>query len=151
MSDGTWTDQAIDFRGKGSEQQPITLRPQNPGKTILTGKSSIKVEGDWLVVSGVYLKDNTATGDGIAVNGNHCRLTDSAVVGSNTNKFLVHVFGLENRMDHCYLAEKTSEQPTLQIEVDKDHPNNDHIDHNHFGHRPPLGRNGGETIRLGYS
>ncbi|HEY7118755.1 MAG TPA: polysaccharide lyase 6 family protein, partial [Tepidisphaeraceae bacterium] len=30
-------------------------------------------------------------------------------------------------------------------------PNHDRIDHNHFGHRPPLGKNGGETMRVGYS
>ena len=30
-------------------------------------------------------------------------------------------------------------------------PNRHRIDHNHFGHRPPLRRNGGETIRVGNS
>ena len=39
----------------------------------------------------------------------------------------------------------------LQVEVDKDHPNDHLIDHNHFGPRPPLGANGGETMRIGYS
>ena len=53
-------------------------------------------------------------------------------------------------MDHCYLAGKTSESPTLQIEADGT-PNRHRIDHNHFGPRSPLGRNGGETIRVGYS
>jgi poly(beta-D-mannuronate) lyase len=53
-------------------------------------------------------------------------------------------------MDHCYLAGKTNDSPTLQIEVGSS-PNRHLIDHNHFGPRPPLGRNGGETIRVGYS
>ncbi len=55
-----------------------------------------------------------------------------------------------NRVDHCYLAGKTSESPTLQVEAEGQ-PNHHRIDHNHFGPRPPLGRNGGETIRVGYS
>nr|WP_317039131.1 chondroitinase-B domain-containing protein [Winogradskyella sediminis] len=29
--------------------------------------------------------------------------------------------------------------------------NNHQIDHNYFGHRPDLGENGGETIRIGTS
>jgi poly(beta-D-mannuronate) lyase len=35
--------------------------------------------------------------------------------------------------------------------VDEKTPNRHQVDHNHFGHRPPLGANGGETIRVGYS
>src|SRR2546427_4317060 len=38
----------------------------------------------------------------------------------------------------------------LQVEVE-DVPNEHRIDHNHFGPRPPLGENGGETMRIGYS
>ncbi len=33
----------------------------------------------------------------------------------------------------------------------EDKPNHHRIDHNHFGPRPSLGRNGGETLRVGYS
>jgi poly(beta-D-mannuronate) lyase len=62
----------------------------------------------------------------------------------------VHIFGVSNRLDHCYLADKSSDSPTLQIEVEG-HDNHHRIDHNHFGPRRPLGRNGGETIRVGYS
>ena len=29
--------------------------------------------------------------------------------------------------------------------------NEHHIDHNHFAGRPPLGKNGGETMRVGTS
>src|SRR5581483_9850322 len=43
------------------------------------------------------------------------------------------------------------EQPTFQIEVEEKRPDNDRVDHNHFGPRPPLGKNGGETMRVGYS
>ena len=62
----------------------------------------------------------------------------------------VHGLGTSNRLDHCYLAGKTNDSPTLQIEVEGK-PNYHRLDYNHFGHRPPLNRNGGETIRVGYS
>ncbi len=149
MAEGNWNDQAIIFRGHGTVDKPITLRAATAGKTVLRGRSSITVDGEYLVVSGLCLKDQSITGDGVALKGNHCRLTETAVVGG-TSKFFVHVSGAENRVDHCYLAGKTSESPTLQIEVE-DKPNHHLIDHNYFGPRPPLGKNGGETIRVGYS
>jgi poly(beta-D-mannuronate) lyase len=149
MTNGTWTDQTIVFRGRGTPEKPITLRAQTPGKVVLTGNSSITIDGEYLVVSGLSLKDGLSTNAGVAIKGSHCRLTDTAVV-DGTYKFFVRMWGTENRLDHCYLAGKTSESPTLQVEVERK-PNHHRIDHNHFGARPPLGRNGGETIRVGYS
>jgi poly(beta-D-mannuronate) lyase len=149
LASGAWNDQAIVFFGKGIAEKPITFRAETPGKVILTGSSSIVIDGEHLVVSGLCVKDGTGAGDGIAIKGRHCRLTETAVIGG-TYKFFVHLFGIENRMDHCYLAEKTSESPTLQVEAPAE-PNRHRIDHNLFGHRPPLGRNGGESMRVGYS
>ena len=149
MSDGVWRDQPIVLRGKGTADKPITLRGDTPGKVILTGKSSVVIDGEHLVMSGVFLKDCELTGDGVKLAGIHCRLTDSAVAGGK-HKFFVHLFGTSNRVDHCYLAGKTNDSPTLQVEVEGQR-NFHRIDHNHFGPRPPLGRNGGETIRVGYS
>jgi len=150
MFDGTLIDQAILFKATGTADKPITLRAQTPGKVILSGKSSLKFDGQYLLVSGLYFKDGEGAGDCITLGGQHNRLTDCALVAGQY-KFFVHFFGANNRMDHCYLAEKTSGDPTLQIEVAEKEPNNHLLDHNHFGHRPPLGRNGGETIRCGYS
>jgi poly(beta-D-mannuronate) lyase len=149
MTNGTWTEQTIVFRGRGTSEKPITLRAQTPGKVVLTGRSSITMHGEYLVVSGLSLRDGSSTNAGVAIKGSHCRLTDTAVV-DGTYKFFVRMWGNENRLDHCYLAGKTSESPTLQVEVENK-PNHHRIDHNHFGPRPPLGRNGGETIRVGYS
>jgi poly(beta-D-mannuronate) lyase len=150
LKDGTWTDQRITLKAIGTAEQPIMLRAQTPGKVILTGASSLTIDGEYVVVAGLHLKDFNGDKDGIAVPGAHCRLTQCAVE-NGTTKFFVHLIGLENRMDHCYLAGKTSGEPTLQIEAPPEHPDNDVIEYNHFGHRPPLGRNGGETMRVGYS
>ncbi len=149
MENGLWRDQAIIFRAVGTVHQPITLRAKLPGRVILVGKSSVTIAGEHLVVSGLFLRDGGPGGDGIKLGGQNSRLTECAVVGGDY-KFFVHLFGTSNRMDHCYLAGKTNDSPTVQIEVEG--KQNDHrLDHNHFGPRPPLGRNGGETIRVGYS
>jgi poly(beta-D-mannuronate) lyase len=149
MSDGPWADQTILFNARGTARKPITLRAQTPGNFILTGASSLTIDGEHIIVSGLSIKNGRAATNGILLSGRHCRLTETSVTES-TYKFFVHMAGVENRMDHCYLAGKTSESPTLQIEV-AEQPNHHLIDHNHFGPRPPLGRNGGETIRVGYS
>src|SRR5437870_1608621 len=150
MVDGAWLNQAILFKATGDSDKPITLRPQTPGKVILSGKSSLKIDGQYLIVSGLLFKDGAGGGDCINLSGQHNRLTDCAVVGGDY-KFFVHFFGSNNRMDHCYLAEKTTVDPTLQVEVAEKEPNHHLIDNNPFAHRPPLGKNGGETIRCGYS
>ena len=149
MRDGEWRDQVIRFQGRGTPDKPITLRAATPGKVSLVGKSSLLIDGEHLEVNGLFLSHGQQTGDGVKLTGNHCRLTGTAVVGGSY-KFLVHLFGRSNRIDHCYLAGKTNGDPTLQVEVEG-RPNFHRIDGNHFGPRPPLGRNGGETIRVGYS
>jgi poly(beta-D-mannuronate) lyase len=149
MNDGTWNNQAIFFRGKGTNDKPIIMRAQTPGKTVLVGESSLTIAGEYLTVSGLWLKEGHGAQNGVALAGRHCRVTETAVTDS-TYKFFVHMSGSENRFDHCYLAGKTSESPTLQVEAEGQ-PNHHRIDRNHFGPRPPLGRNGGETIRVGYS
>jgi poly(beta-D-mannuronate) lyase len=149
MKDGPWENGAIVFDAHGAPGKPITLRAATSGKVVLSGKSSVIIGGAHLVVSGLLLQSGTATGDGIKLAGRNNRITDCAVVGGDY-KFFVHLFGASNRMDQCYLAEKTNDAPTLQIEVEGQ-PNFHRIDRNYFGHRPPLGRNGGETIRVGYS
>ncbi len=149
LKDGIWKDQTIVLEARGTGQNPVTLRAETVGKVILTGKSSLKITGEFVVVSGLNVTNGHSATDGILVTGNHCRLTECSVTDS-TYKFFVHLDGSSNRVDHCYLAGKTSESPTFQIEVGAK-PNHHLVDHNHFGPRPPLGRNGGETMRVGYS
>ena len=158
LPDGTYKDQNLHLTGVGTADHRITFLAQTPGKVVFTGNSVITLDGQYLVLSGIMLKNGGAGSstkgkgepdDGIAVKGAHNRLTDCAVSGG-TYKFLVHLYGADIHMDHCYLAGKTSGEPTLQIEAPGE-PNNDHIEYNHFGHRRPLGRNGGETMRVGYS
>jgi poly(beta-D-mannuronate) lyase len=149
MADGTWKDQAVAFRGKGTPERPVTLRAETPGKVILTGNSSLTIDGEDLVVSGLCLQGGKSEKDAVTISGRRCRLTDTAIVDW-ASKFYVRYFGAENRLDHCYLAGKTTDSPTVQVEAEG-RPNRHRIDQNHFGPRPPLGRNGGETIRVGYS
>src|SRR5688572_10213748 len=90
MRDGAWTDQAITFDAKGTAEAPITLRAQTPGKVVLSGTSTITIDGEHLVVSGLLLKEGRGEKEGIAIKGNNCRFTDTAIIDC-TYKFYVRL------------------------------------------------------------
>jgi poly(beta-D-mannuronate) lyase len=152
MADGTWQDQMITVAAKGTKDQPITLRAQTPGKVILAGDSSVTIDGDHVVVSGLHVSDSTGKDTVFAFKGSDNRVTECAIVApSRGGKWIHFRTGQRNRFDHNYVEGHTPEDVTLQVEVDERLPNEHRIDHNHFGPRPPLGKNGGETMRIGYS
>jgi poly(beta-D-mannuronate) lyase len=147
MLRGTWSDQAVVFKKSGTAEQPIVLRAEVPGQVILEGRSSIEIEANYVVVSGLLIKYGERRTDGVALKGSQCRLTETAIIDSGY-RFFVHLFGSEERVDHCYLAGKTSESPTLQIEA-REEPNRDSVDHNHFGPQPVRVQGGGAAIQIG--
>jgi len=152
MNDGEWKDQRIKLTASGTKDQPITLRAKTPGKAKLVGDSGIVFAGDHCVVSGVLFGESASTESAVAFVGSDNRFTDSAIVAPDRGGKWVHFQkGQRNRIDHCYLEGHKPQDVTLQVEIDEKTPNEARIDHNHFGPRPPLGKNGGETIRVGYS
>jgi poly(beta-D-mannuronate) lyase len=124
----------------------------SPGKVKLLGNSGIVLAGDHCVVSGVFFGESTSTEPALAFTGNDNRFTDAAIVAQDRGGKWIHFQkGQRNRLDHCYIEGHKPADVTLQVEIDEQTPNEARIDHNHFGPRPPLGKNGGETIRVGYS
>jgi poly(beta-D-mannuronate) lyase len=165
VADGTYQNADIEFFAEGTKELPITLRAQTPGKVILTGESKLRIGGTWLVVSGLSFRDGYIT-DGHVIlfqreNGGgstHCRLTDTSIVDYNppnphelrNNTYWISLYGHDNEVDHCYLKGKDTGGPTFVVWVEG-RANEHRIHHNYFAGRPPLGRNGGETMRIGLS
>lgn len=164
MQDGTWTDQEIHFAGEGTEDAPITLRPQTPGGVILTGASELLISGRYLVVDGLQFRDGTPDTSSHVVqfrgklgNAEHCRLTNTVIDSYNppdveTRYFWVSLYGQHNRVDHCRFVNQAHSGVTVLAWLDGK-PAHHRIDHNHFVDRPaaPNKDNGYETIRLGTS
>lgn len=158
LKEGLWKDQRLVFKGTGTEKAPITLTTEIPGKITLGGHSTLLIDGEWLVVDGVYFTDGYSTDKDVVLFSTasaNCRLTNSAVVGYNppdkkVDYKWVSLNGRHNRVDHCWLEGKAHQGTTLVVWLDEK-PNYHRIDHNYFGPRPPLGGNGGETIRIGTS
>ncbi len=162
LKNGTWADAALLFDAQGTAEKPITLRAETPGQVMFTGKSRLRIGGQHLVVEGLWFKDAGDRKDDVIefrANSNkpatNCRVTACAITDYNPpNKKQdyrwVSLYGVRNRVDHCYFAGKQHAGTTLVVWV-SDKPNYHQIDHNHFGPRPRLGENGGETIRVGTS
>ncbi|MFC1619538.1 chondroitinase-B domain-containing protein [Candidatus Neomarinimicrobiota bacterium] len=164
MVNGSWMNAEIFFHADGVEGQPILLRAQTPGQVVLSGTSYLQIAGEYLIVDGLYFKDGYTTRkaviefrDGSGTYAHHSRLTNTAIVSYNpaydTEYKWISIYGTHNRVDHCYLRGKTNEGTTLVVWLDYNggQPNYHLIDHNYFAYRPPLGVNGGETIRVGTS
>jgi len=161
LADGTYPDAELRIHGQGAEAQPILVRAQTVGGVHLTGTSNMRLWGRYITVQGLSFVDGHAGGtDVVQFRKNDdevardCRLTRCSIIDYNppsgqSSKW-VSIYGQRNRVDRCYIAGKTTEGTTLVVWLDGQ-PNHHRIDRNHFGPRPDLGKNGGETIRVGTS
>ncbi|MGS2739205.1 chondroitinase-B domain-containing protein [Sinomicrobium sp. M5D2P17] len=166
MANKTWTNTEIRFFAEGEPGKQIVLKAETPGEVILSGMSRLMIAGKYLVVNGLWFRDGNTMGKPvISFRKNkeevafYSRVTNCAVTGYNPDDRSlqyqwVELWGQHNRVDHCTFQGKTNQGPVLIVGL-KDNrinlENHHRIDHNLFGHRPPLGSNGGETIRIGTS
>jgi poly(beta-D-mannuronate) lyase len=158
LKQGDWKNQKITFKGKGTEKQPIHLLSSTASSINLSGNSSLKIDGEWLVVDGLAFADGYSEKEDVIVftkNTSNSRLTNSSILNYNPpDKSIdykwISLNGTNNRVDHCSLTGKTHQGTTLVVWL-SEKSNYHQIDHNYFGPRSPLGVNGGETIRIGTS
>lgn len=165
LASGVWSDFEILFEARGTAEQPITLTVQAPGKTIISGKSNLRLAGEHLVVSGLVFKNGyTPTDSVISFRkdkqqlANHSRVTEVVIDSFNNPErfepdYWVAMYGKHNRFDHNHLSGKRNKGVTMAVRLDSEasRANHHRIDHNYFGPRPILGSNGGETLRIGTS
>ncbi len=165
LADGEWRDFEILFTGRGAVDRPVTLTAQTPGGVIITGRSNLRMSGEHLVVSNLVFRDGwSPTGEvlafrqSLAERANYSRITSVVVDGFSKpdraeSDNWVALYGHHNRFDHNQLTGKTNAGTTLVVVRDPEQGLENHhsIDRNYFGHRPVLGSNGGETIRVGTS
>jgi len=162
MSNGIWKDTEINFNAVGASKDSIFLEAETPGKVILSGNSSLKLSGEYLVAKGLWFKDGYSKfvisfidKSKVATNSRvtNCAITDYNPATKTESNHWVELWGKNNRFDNNYVAGKSNDGCTLVVWLkgEENHKNNHRIDHNYFGERPPLGSNGGETIRIGTS
>lgn len=163
LKNGEWKDFQILFEGKGSPEAKITLRAETLGGVIITGRSNLRIGGAYLNVSGLVFKSGySPTRELIDMRSEKYKstafleLSDIVIDGFNKpdaddKDYWINFRGLRNRLTRSAILNKTSFGSTVITtqELDNKHPGQHVIDHNYFGPRPELGKNGGETIRIG--
>lgn len=161
LRDGVWRDAALICEAEGTVEAPITVRAETPGRVVLQGQSSLRLGGRYLHVSGLRFEEGYSRDAVVSFRtapgrtASHCSVSDCVihdynVPDRNTDTKWVSLYGTDNRFDHNSLRGKTNAGTTLVVWLDGK-PNRHRIDHNFFGARPALGKNGGETIRVGTS
>ncbi len=165
LADGEWRDFQIVFTGTGTAAKPITLMAQTKGKVLVTGQSNLRIGGQHLLVSGLVFKNGASPTDEVIsfrrdskTLAADTRVTEIVIDGYSkvdrrAEDIWVALYGTGNRVDHSHFEGKTNSGVTLAVIRRAGDPldNRHRIDHNYFGPRPPLGSNGGETIRVGTS
>ncbi|MEI4505484.1 polysaccharide lyase 6 family protein [Sphingopyxis sp. CCNWLW253] len=165
LADGEWRDFQIVFTGHGSATNPIALTAQTKGKVLITGQSNLRIGGQHLLVSGLIFKNGASpTAEVIGFRrdsktlATDTRVTEVVIDGFSkadrrAEDIWVALYGTGNRVDHSHFEDKTNAGVTLAVIRRAGDPldNRHRVDHNYFGPRPPLGSNGGETIRIGTS
>ncbi len=165
LANGVWNDAQLIFKGKGEQGKYIYLTAETPGNVTLEGESCLQLSGEWLYVFGLVFVnghsprktviDFRTSSKDFAYN---CILTNCVI--DNFNQQLktsadhwVGLWGKNNTVEYCYFGGKTNEGTTFVIWPDDiNSTNNRHfVFRNYFGYRPPLGVNGGESIRIGTS
>ncbi len=164
LTNGKWMDASLVFTGVGTAQEPITLTVESKGQVTLQGKSSLKIHGEYLHVSGlVFVNGYTDTkfviefksGSKLA---NNCRVSHCVVDNYNQPNSAdqdtwLSLWGKNNTVEYCYFGGKTNQGPTFIVwpNDSSSTDNHHHIYRNYFGYRDDLGNNGGETMRIGTS
>lgn len=161
-----WQDADILFKKSGTALSPITLRAQTPGHVILSGSSRLRISGRWLVVEGLRFQNGYVTNNDViqfrensSSLATNCVMTNCAIVDYSpplpadplTDYKWISIYGISNRLDNCYFNGKTNMGATTVVGLtgQTNEFNRNVIRRNFFGHRPVLGVNGGETIRIG--
>ena len=161
LANGTWKDPKLRFETlAGTAERPIRIHAELPGQVVLTGAVEFRLSGTHVIVSGLAIHNPAGTSDVFdlrthsARHAHDCRVTDCSFEqtesGGDRESRWLNIYGSGNRIDHCYFSGKRNRGATLIVWVNES-AGSHRIDHNHFGLRPELGKNGGETIRIGTS
>ena len=165
MANGIWKDVQIKFIGEGTEDKPITIKAETPGKVFIEGVSDLKLGGKYLVVDGLHFRNGHSPSEAVLefrvdenMIGNHCTVTNCVIEDFNKmhrddTDLWVQFWGRHNTLSNSYIAGKTNRGPTIRVDLEGNESikNYHQIINNHFGPRPPKGGASGETIQIGNS
>lgn len=165
LANGVWKDVEIKFTGKGTKDNPITIKAETEGQVFIEGISNLAFGGEYLEVSGLHFRNGYSPSENVIAFrldkntiANNCKVTNCVIVDYNKpqrddDDLWVQFYGRHNELSNSYLAGKTNGGPTVRVDLKgvESIKNYHKIVNNHFGPRPRKGGARGETIQLGSS
>ncbi|WP_452232935.1 chondroitinase-B domain-containing protein [Lacinutrix sp. MEBiC02595] len=165
LANGIWKDVEIKFTGKGTKDNPITIKAETEGQVFIEGISNLAFGGEYLEVSGLHFRNGYSPSENVIAFrldkntiANNCKVTNCVIVDFNKpqrddDDLWVQFYGRHNELSNSYLAGKTNGGPTVRVDLKgvESIKNYHKIINNHFGPRPRKGGARGETIQLGSS
>lgn len=165
LKNGIWKDVKINFKGQGTEKNPIVLKAETPGEVTIEGISYLQLGGDYLVVEGLHFKNGYTPKKQLirfkindTLVANHSKITNCVIEeftqpNRDVTDHWVEFWGRYNELSNCYIAGKSNFGPTIMVMLKgNEHIKNYHqIVNNHFGPRPRKGGPHGETMQIGDS
>lgn len=153
LKDGTYSGLTIKISTSGTKDNRITIKPQNAGKVILTKSCNITINGSYITLANLVLKDGGSSKPAIYIIGNGNRITGCDVsYSASATEQMIRIQGKENRVDHNIFHDWN--KSGVWVVVWRPNKTEDYalIDHNIFKNRISTGEdNGLESIRIGTS
>ena len=155
LADGVYQGLRVTVKGMGTEDAPITVCAQTPGGVVLGGTAAIRIQGEYLVVSG-FVFDQVWQGSSIVTfdKARHCRLAECVFVecGDPDNTFR-HIVTLRNgschnQLDHCFMTGSLSMGMGIAVGTETTRNTDNRIDHNWYKDIRRRSNNGQEVIQL---
>jgi poly(beta-D-mannuronate) lyase len=166
VRNGIYSNAVWEIYGNGTEQNPIRVRAETPGKVISKNQSAMRISGSYVEVDGFLFTEGYLPGSAVIefrtrfgnIHAENCRLTNTAIVDFSTPNratrvHWVSLYGYNNRVDNCTFDYHNNNGVTLVVWLNDNDttPAAHRVDNNIFSRRPDGGENGWETIRIGDS
>lgn len=153
LKDGIYTDLNVKIETNGAMNQKIYIKPQNPGKVIIRGSSSLSIIGSYITICNLVLKEGGSKNPTVHIKGNNNRMTGWDVsLSASSIEQMIRIEGKENRVDHNVFRDWN--KSGVWVVVWRPNKTEDFalIDHNIFKNRIATGSdNGLECVRIGTS
>ncbi len=164
LAAGVWKDAELRIEGRGSPELPIIVRAAEPGKTVLTGASRVRLSGEYVILAGIKLHNISGQkADWLEYRydsknrADHCIVRDCWLLEDESFEAVekesrwIGIYGRGNRLENCRIEGKKNRGATVVVWLGEKDLGEHRIEDCYFGNRPRLGKNGGETIRIGDS
>ncbi len=128
-TNGTYSNQNINFIANGTATNPIILKAETPGGVKFTGSSQLNFSGEHLIVEGFFWDGGTGTSNHVEFRREgsssdlannctirNCAFDDLSTSGDDKSRWIV-LYGRNNTVENCSFLNKRSTGACILVEL----------------------------------